>query len=207
MAKHSTAVPEAPIGAVMLYGGDCSNVSTIARLARNGWMPCDGSLIQVNEYPELFAAIGISHGGEMESGVVTRFNLPNLEGRFVRGVNEGAIDPLTQKTVDPDVDARMAANRLGNQADSVGSLQYSATGRPTGAPFVTDIQGAHSHSANHLTGDNHRALDGISFYQAKNTDATSNLDKAGLHQHTISTGGDPETRPASLSLYYIIRFI
>lgn len=199
-------LPDVPIGTIVLYSGDCSNSSVIGRLARNGWIPCDGSLLQVDEYPELYAVLGISHGGEMEDGVIIRFNLPNLTGRFVRGVNDGAIDPVTNETVDPDVNQRMAANRLGNTADKVGSIQYHATGRPT-TPFSTDAKGAHNHSASHLTGDDHRALDGVSFYQARNTGESSTIDKTGLHQHVVASGGDEETRPTSLSLYYIIRFV
>lgn len=199
-------LPDVPVGTIVLYSGDCSNSSVIGRLARNGWIPCDGSLLQVDEYPELYAVIGISHGGEIEDGVVTRFYLPNLTGRFVRGVNGGAIDPITNETVDPDVDQRLAANRLGNKADKVGSIQYNATGLPT-TSFSTDAKGAHSHSADHLTGDNHKALDGLSFYQARNTNDASTIDRAGLHQHTVTSGGDQETRPTSLSLYYIMRFI
>ncbi|HLG75535.1 MAG TPA: phage tail protein [Ktedonobacteraceae bacterium] len=206
-ARNNTrALPlDAPIGSIMLYGGDCSSSAVIGKLARNGWMPCDGSLLLVDEYVDLYNAIGVAHGGVNEDGVITRFNLPNLIARFVRGVNEGATDFHTDETVDPDVDSRQAANRHGNTADAVGSLQYDATGLPT-TPFVTDIKGAHTHTANHLTGDNHRALDGVSFYQARNTDGASSVNKGGLHQHEVRQGGDRETRPASLSLYYIIRF-
>lgn len=205
--KHIEALPlDAPIGSIMLYGGDCSNSAIVGKLARSGWMPCDGSLLLVDEYIDLYNAIGLAHGGVNEDGVITRFYLPNLTARFVRGVNEGATDPKTNKTVDPDVDTRQAQNRHGNTADTVGSLQYDATGRPTTTPFSTDIKGAHSHIANHLTSDNHRALDGVSFYQAKNTNSSSEVHKGGSHQHEVRLGGDHETRPTNLSLYYIIRF-
>ncbi|HEX7734849.1 MAG TPA: phage tail protein [Ktedonobacteraceae bacterium] len=206
-SKSSELALEAPVGSIMLYGGDCSNSAVIGKLARSGWMPCDGSLLLVDEYVDLYNAIGIAHGGVVEDGVSTRFNLPNLTARFVRGVNEGALDPKTDKTVDPDVNTRVAPNKHGNTADAVGSLQYHATGKPATAPFATDIQGAHTHTAPHLTGDNHRALDGISFYQARNTDSSPEIQKSGLHRHNITQGGDLETRPANLSLYYIIRFI
>ncbi|MGH2508541.1 MAG: phage tail protein [Ktedonobacteraceae bacterium] len=205
--KHAEALPlESPVGSIMLYGGDCSSSAIIGKLARSGWMPCDGSLLLVDEYTDLYNAIGVAHGGVNEDGVITRFYLPNLTARFVRGVNEGATDPKTNETVDPDVDTRQAPNRHGNTADAVGSLQHDATGRPATTPFSTDIKGAHSHTASHLTGDNHRALDGASFYQARNTDNSSEVNTSGLHQHEVRQGGDRETRPANLSLYYIIRF-
>src|SRR4051812_22815158 len=102
--KHVEALPlDAPIGSIMLYGGDCSSSAVIGKLARNGWMPCDGSLLLVDEYVDLYNAIGVAHGGVNEDGAITRFNLPNLIARFVRGVNDGATDPKTNETVDPDV--------------------------------------------------------------------------------------------------------
>lgn len=42
------------------------------------WLPCDGSLLPINQYPALFSLIGVLYGGD---GVST-FALPDLRGRF-----------------------------------------------------------------------------------------------------------------------------
>jgi hypothetical protein len=57
--------------------------------APDGYLICDGSLISTSAYQKLFAAIGYTYGG---SG--NNFNLPDLRGQFVRGIdmNRG-IDP------------------------------------------------------------------------------------------------------------------
>lgn len=46
-----------------------------------GWLPCDGNAIEIDSFPELFAAIGITFGGDGEK----LFCLPDLRDRFVRG--------------------------------------------------------------------------------------------------------------------------
>ena len=43
-----------------------------------GWRPCDGELLSVDDYPELFSRIGTTYGGD---GVKT-FALPNMQGRL-----------------------------------------------------------------------------------------------------------------------------
>lgn len=42
-----------------------------------GWHLCDGSLLKMEEYPELFALIGTTYGGDGQ----TTFALPDLRGR------------------------------------------------------------------------------------------------------------------------------
>jgi microcystin-dependent protein len=50
-----------------------------------GWLPCDGRQLSVNQNNALFALIGIAYGGD---GTVT-FALPDLRGRVVAGTDPG----------------------------------------------------------------------------------------------------------------------
>jgi microcystin-dependent protein len=43
-----------------------------------GWLDCDGTLLHVNDYPALYALLGITYGGD---GIHT-FALPDLRGRL-----------------------------------------------------------------------------------------------------------------------------
>ena len=61
-----------PVGTIQIYPGST---------APTGWMICDGSAISKTTYADLFAAIGTTYG---DGG--TTFNLPNLSGKFVRGL-------------------------------------------------------------------------------------------------------------------------
>ena len=51
-------------------------------LAPCGWKKCNGELLKPSDYPELFALIGNTYGGDVEEGT---FALPNLCGRIPLG--------------------------------------------------------------------------------------------------------------------------
>ena len=50
---------------------------TAFTFAPQGWMICDGSVLQISQYPSLFAAIGDTFGGDGH----TTFAIPDLRGR------------------------------------------------------------------------------------------------------------------------------
>ncbi|MFT5668872.1 MAG: microcystin-dependent protein [Vicingaceae bacterium] len=90
-------------GSIITYAG--SNLPT-------GYLLCDGSAVSRTTYANLFAAIGISWG---TGDGITTFNLPDLRGRFLRGVDAGS-------GRDPNSATRTSTNG-GNSGDNVGSLQ------------------------------------------------------------------------------------
>ena len=61
------------------------------------WLPCDGRELDIGLYSALFAAIGIAWGGDVKKG---KFNLPDLQGYFLRGVD--AFHDRVVDTVDKD---------------------------------------------------------------------------------------------------------
>jgi microcystin-dependent protein len=81
-----------------------------------GWLLCDGHPVSRSTYAALFGAVGDTWG---KGDAVTTFNLPDLRGRFLRGVDAGA-------GRDPDAPTRVAINAGGNIGDAVGSLQGDA---------------------------------------------------------------------------------
>ena len=74
-SKLSTAAQQAllPAGAVMPFAMNS---------APAGWLAADGTAVSRSTYATLFAAISTTHGVGDGS---TTFNLPNLQGVFVRG--------------------------------------------------------------------------------------------------------------------------
>jgi len=95
---------QTPIGAVLTYAG---------ATAPTGFLLCDGSEVSRTTYSSLYSAIGNAWG---EGDGSTTFHLPDLRGRTLRGVDNGA-------GRDPDVLARTASNTGGNVGDNVGSVQ------------------------------------------------------------------------------------
>jgi len=60
----------------------------------SGWLKCDGAAISRTTYSALYNVIGQTFGAGNGS---TTFNLPDLRGEFIRGLDEGrGIDPVVR---------------------------------------------------------------------------------------------------------------
>ncbi|HTR05322.1 MAG TPA: phage tail protein [Paraburkholderia sp.] len=177
----------APVGTVAGYGGQISG-EVLAVLKHAGWLLCDGSLYASADadYAELFKLIGFSFGGDGTK----MFAVPDLRARFIRGADHS-------KGVDP-------GPRTG---PAVGSTQGYATARP-GVPFATDKRWAdHTHAVPHIPVDDHNTALALGGGSAEEwSGSVQNTSTDGAHAHTISGGGDAETRPENIYLYYLIRF-
>lgn len=104
---NSVTIPGVPSGTMMMFCGPSANIPA-------GWLECDGASYIKSQYPELSAAIGIAWGGTGST-----FNVPDMRGRFARGLDDG-------QGRDPDVTSRSASNSGGNTGDAVGSAQDDA---------------------------------------------------------------------------------
>ena len=128
-----------PIGTIMAYGGDTNDDKIKKQLEEIGWLPCNGDEKSIHEYSELFAVIKAYFGSSKD-----HFKLPDLRGRFLRGVDQGL-------TRDPDANSRIAPAQYGNNGDKVGSVQddevrththsYSASRAENRNPTKGDIMG------------------------------------------------------------------
>lgn len=87
---------------------------------------CDNSTLAISQFAKLNENIGGSWGTDG-----TNVNLPDLRGRFPRGVDAGAGN-------DPDRLARTGPNPGQNVADAVGSVQEDAMQNITGQFGFTD---------------------------------------------------------------------
>lgn len=157
-----------------------------------GWLPCDGSAVSRTIYSDLFNAIGTAWGAGDGS---TTFHLPDLRGRFPRGVDEGT-------GRDPGASSRFASNSGGNTGDNVGSAQGHATAQPN-TPFVTGNDPGHTHTF-FLGNDLNQPFNlPTQFGPPAGNQGTTNA--AGAHTHPIN-GGDAETRPKNVYVTYIIKY-
>lgn len=93
------------------------------KLEQKGWLICDGSVVSVAGYPQLFLAIGFVYGKKDEG----HFYLPDYRGQFLRGVNYTAEDSSSGTTVDPDANTRVSnGHTMAWSGNMVGSLQADA---------------------------------------------------------------------------------
>ncbi|MCD4769663.1 MAG: tail fiber protein [Bacteroidales bacterium] len=146
-----------PAGMIVPFAGDAGSVP-------DGWLLCDGSEVSRTSYDRLFNTISVNYGYGDNS---TTFNLPDLRGRFLRGVDNGSGN-------DPDAASRTASNAGGNSGDAIGSWQPFATGLPTSI-FSISAAGQHNHTGSLSAAGNH-----------SHTGLTSS---AGGHGHTIYGDG------------------
>lgn len=166
----------APIGAVVAWAGTPGTIPS-------GWLLCDGAEYDNGTYPDLASAIGSSHGGDG----ATTFFVPDLRGRFIRGVDEGT-------GRDPDAaDRTQPQTGSGNSGDAVGSVQGSAFGAHVHGtainfPGNTPGAGAFETGSAGVFGD-------VMFGASAGSVAA---------QNSSSVGG-AESRPVNAYLHFIIR--
>ncbi|MDP6922925.1 MAG: tail fiber protein, partial [Lutibacter sp.] len=147
--------------------------------APTGYLLCNGATVSRTTYSDLYTAIGDAFGEGDGSGT---FHLPDMRGRFARGVDGGAGN-------DPDRASRTASNTGGNTSDSVGSLQ-------------ADELKSHKHSLNYPN-----EQDEAQGFPAESFDAVwaSDRDSASGSDAVGNTGGN-ETRPKNVNLNYFIKY-
>lgn len=179
-----------PSGAIQAFAGS---------VAPEGWAICNGDEISRTDYASLYNAIGNSWG---EGDGSSTFNLPDLRGRFLRGVDNGA-------GRDPDAISRQDKNGS-IVGDVVGSIQDDKTRRPRDNAFTgsTGLGGAHTHDLKVRV----RAIDGSGSegdrtVQDNQPFGSNYISTAPNHSHsaTITGGGDAETRPINANVNYIIK--
>lgn len=161
-----------PTGAVVPYAG---NVAYGSKNLQEHYLPCDGSLLQPQTYPDLFNAIGTAHGATADG-----FNLPDYHGRFLRGATGTT-------TNDPDAASRTAMNVGGARGPNVGSVQEWATGAPK-SPFSFTVNvGTNQANSSTVAGHDNSAWTGDS-----------------TQVPMTASGGDKESRPTNAYVDFFI---
>lgn len=153
-----------PAGTILPFGGT---------VAPSGFLLCNGQTVSRTDYSDLYAAIGDNFGNGNGS---TTFHVPDLRGRFLRGVDSGVGN-------DPDRATRTAMNSGGNIGDNVGSVQ-------------DDAFESHSHRVKNA--DSVAGGPGTSGYVAGSTFNS-------WQSNAENTGGN-ETRPKNANVNFIIKY-
>lgn len=157
----------------------------------SGWLLCDGTAVSRTTYANLFTGIGTGWGA---GDGATTFNLPDLRGLFLRGV-----DPTAKN--DPDASTRTASNPGGNTGAAVGT-------------FEDDEFGSHNHGVNdpghqHSLGTQTWGINlGNQAYAfgtngSVNNNPPTNPSGTGI---SIQAAGGSETRSKNAAVNYIIKF-
>lgn len=139
--------------------------------APTGWLKANGAAVSRTTYAALFAAISTTFGSGDGS---TTFNLPDLRGEFVRGLDDG-------RGID-------TARALGSaQADEIESHTHTAS---------TASGGAHSHTVTVDSGGAHTHTGSTSTTGAHTHSGTTASDS---HSHTGTTASDAHSHFVGIS--------
>ena len=194
-ASVAPSLPSPPMQPLMAgcgaYAGEIRMWAGPPETAPTGWFICDGAAVDKDAAPELFAAIGTSWGGDG----VPFFRLPDMRGRFPRGVDTGS-------SQDPERFSRFSIYTGGNTGATVGTYQLDATARPNSGWATTndthshEMMGAGRTGNSQGTGNYLQGTVNSQAYGSKHTDTDT-------HNHGI-TGGDPESRPTNAYVHFII---
>ncbi|RJU10275.1 protein rhiB [Xanthomonas campestris] len=152
-----------------------AGVGAMALLEVEGWMVCDGRALEIAKYRHLYAVLGTIHGDGGQEGM---FQLPDLRGVFVRGVDHGS-------GADPDLPKRLQANGQGAYS-GVGSIQLDAL---------------HTHKHTYA-----RPEAAVTSNQTGNAYSVSDKDEMTSGPEPEDIVSDNETRPRNVAAYYIIRY-
>lgn len=181
-----------PIGAVTPFAGPGPGEAEWEN--RHGWLLCDGRSLDRKAsnglYQPLFDAIGSSWGGDG----VNKFNLPDLQGMFLRGVDGKA-------NRDPDKTQRTALNPGGHAGNQVGSQQpgglqshnHDSSVQPVHRLFMSAPRGG-CELKNGMSDGDHFGDNGA-----------SGIARSSISL-TLANAGGNETRPINAYVHWIIKF-
>jgi len=192
-----------PPGTIVAFGGTNDHPA--------GWLLCDGSAVASTNYPRLYAAItnawgnGTHHQGTVETpgNPGTDFNLPDLRGMFLRGVNHGRTTAL----FDPNSTNRppLYGAGDGNSGDNVGSVQWDDTDKRHKHVMHNEPGIVSPGGPWYLSDDNtYLGGSGTPRFGLKGGSPDEDL-KTGQAISTRSTTMD-ETRPKNAYVHYIIKY-
>lgn len=158
-------------GDVRTFAGPVANVP-------DGWLPCNGAAISRTTYARLFNVIGTTYGNGNGS---TTFNLPDLRGEFVRGLDNGR---------GVDAGRVLGSGQLDALQNITGTFQvgfnYRHAIQNTGGAFIE-------------TGYTHTNIPSVS------SGAQSGHVIATFDASRVARTAD-ETRPRNVAMNYIIKY-
>lgn len=183
-----------------------------------GWLDCDGRILNKEEYPKLFEAIGYTFSYGNFSNDDLSFNLPDFRGRVGVGIGSGS--GLTNREL-ADISGSETHTLNTNE---IPSHNHSGTTEISGSHTHIINDPGHTHSiSNQVQKTANNTPDGLDSTSNEidninliNNDTTSSttgisINNGGNHNHTFTTentgGGQPHNiMQPFLSIRYLIKY-
>ena len=183
---------DVPVGTILAYAGEVTGQQR-DRLWAAGWLPCDGTVLQESQNLPVFRVIDRYWGGDKEK---REFRLPDLRGRFVRGVNHDQ-----SQYGDPEASIRHPSADGGAAKNHVGSIQNQSFRKHRHR--LNDP--GHAHDVHLGKGDknNEMAADGDHFIPRRPDMHLGTY--SSLTNISMDDAGGVETRPVNVYVNWIIK--
>ena len=157
---------------------------TARSTAPTGYLKANGAAVSRTTYATLFSAIGTQFGAGDGS---TTFNLPDLRGEFVRGLDDGRGIDAGRTLGSTQADQNKQHNHGGTTSTA------SLTGTFTPGSHVTNPTGVFSDGGN------------VGSPEEGDFNNGRRIDLDVSHSHTISNDGGTESRPRNVALLGCIK--
>lgn len=208
-----------PSGSILCYGGT---------VAPSGYFICDGSAIDRTLYSTLFGIIGIIYGA---GDGITTFNIPDLRGIFIRGLDSGSgIDPA--RTIGSQQAHAFQQHNHSGTTQPESNHTHTISGNTNNqsndhkhqlSSNITIISPSTPTALNYIAKEYNNGTNYSNYYLFSGTSTSATLGKTSntntnhihnyngsssagtAHDHTISSYGQNETRPVNLALNWIIK--
>lgn len=164
-----------PPGVVFPYAGP---------IPPSGWLLADGSEVSRTTYARLFAAIGTTYGA---GNGATTFNLPDLRGEFIRGLDNARGVDAGRGLGSAQLDALQNIAGSAGFRPADGSAAGAGTGSNMSGPFSYSTKAGAGGASPVQLGGTGKAAD-VLFFNASNVARTST-----------------ETRPRNIAMNFIIK--
>ena len=190
IVKEAVKIPDAtPIGIIAPYAGIDTTIPS-------NWHICDGSTLNKNDYPELFAIIGTTYGSNSSD----TFNLPNLQGRTIIGAGNYIENENNITYSLGEIDGSAFINEVPSHKHDISELSITSsapntnnTGGPstanTGstAPTSGYSSGYTGYSGTlSMSGGNHRHSTSMGGFYRVNGSETSTYTYLSNHDNTVT---------------------
>jgi microcystin-dependent protein len=173
------------------------------------WLLCDGTALKAIDFPDLFRAIGTTHGAGVDANGAKvpgeDFNLPDYRGVFLRGVDLDVNGVPSGRDDRPGTTRTFARGGTGNTGNAVGSFQNDQLQ----SHKHNDTGHTHSTNATRPTGQVDSDNSDEKAAPPNPPPASVGEGHANLTDPVASSAGEvrhgPETRPRNVAVWWIIR--
>lgn len=167
----------APLGIVEMWGGALAKIPA-------GYALCDGSSLAIADYPELYAMLGMTHGGVSD----VSFKLPDLRSRFIVGLNTTDADYNAMGKVGGAKTVAITTLQMPSHQHYYKDSYYIENSRSLGGAISGSESVGYNTTGSHSTDSDNNTL----LYKNRYTD-------------TSGLGMAHENRPPYFTLAYIMK--